>query len=220
MIESWKNNDAPELTCILNHKVEKLNNKKKGKQIVFLVECSLDDDESGASSLRNQIEQDGGLWTASEALIKDAPVLMGRYIVKNNLTKSSQEWKNVWNALKKMKSMKKTKKAPPKKVPSTVFVSVSPEKKCKHCEAWVHYKPEENAEFFGKHGSLRGVKCLGCNSDMYNNEKCRPTSKNPARTCPGRESLQCMSCYCGTCYKDKLLSDTNSSSRIKRRKLN
>ena len=203
------------MNSIIDHKIE-------NKTVEFLVEYALEDDESDASWLKSQIEQDGGLWTPARALKEDAPVLMGRYIVKHNLhNDGAKTWKKLWDALKKKNLRKKSNKgAPPRKIPKTVMVAVSPEKKCKHCEDWQHYRNEENAEFFGIRGSLQGAKCLECNGDMHKDKKCRPTSKNPGHTCSGRESNQCMSCYCGGCYKRKVLLDSNSrSSRSKRRKL-
>lgn len=214
-IATWTNRDETKMHSIIRHKIEK-------KMVVFLVEYALEDDESDASSLKGLIEQDGGLWTPARALMKDAPVLMGRYIVKHNLQyDGAQTWKKLWDALKKKNSREKSNKGtPPRKIPKTVTVVVSPKKTCDHCKDWQHYRSEENAEFFGIRGDLQGAKCLDCNGDMYKDEKCRPTSKNPGHACSGRESDQCMSCYCGGCYKNKLLSDSNSrSSRNKRRKL-
>ena len=139
-VGTWTNNDETKMNSIIDHKIE-------NKTVEFLVEYALEDDESDASLLKSQIEQDGGLWTPARALKEDAPVLMGRYIVKHNLhNDGAKTWKKLWDALKKKNLRKKSNKgAPPRKIPKTVMVAVSPEKKCKHCEDWQHYRNEENA---------------------------------------------------------------------------
>ena len=223
LVKSWTDeDDCTKMVSIIKHKV---TTEKEEKEVMFLVDYLLEDDESDSASIRVQMDKEGGLWISSENLKLDAPVLMGRYMVEHDLNiNSSKEFKEAWCALKKhmeRKSLKKTKKAAHKPVPKAVMIPVSPEKTCDHCNDWTHHKVEENADFFGIRGDLQGAKCSACNGNMHDDAKCKPSSRNPGYTCSGRETHHCMSCYCGNCYRKKvLLDDSNSSSRRpKRRKL-
>ena len=81
---------------------------------------------------------------------------------------------------------------------------------CKYCgtATWAmgNFKAEGNAKYFGPNGDIQGAKCTNCQSNLYSNKLKRRTTTNPVYCCLGRAPHQCITCYCGSCYKGKILN--------------
>ena len=188
--------DRTELLAALDHKM------KKNVPCVLL-DIAKEDGDSEFSEEQRQVEKDGGTWTTAKTAIKEGPTIVAKYMVLNKLTQQVG-WKTIWKQLKKQ--MGKTTNVKKKShTPKTIYVpKIS---NCKHCgtETWEmgNFKAEGNAKYFAPNGDMHGAKCANCNREIYSKP---PTTNNPVYCCLGRAPNQCITCYCGSCYKGKILN--------------
>ena len=117
--------------------------------------------------------------------------------------------------------VKEKKKNEKRKKPTMTIEEEINEEDCpeNHQDLSMSFNQEENAKYWKLGGSMYGVFCKGCNGSFYDSKSCRPTCKNIARTCKGREKHGCPYALCNTCFTEKLIewdSKHGSNMRTKR----
>ena len=120
----------------------------------------------------------------------------------------------------KEKIVLRKEKRETRKKPTITFEEEIDEKDCpqNHENLNILFKSEEDAAYWNPGGSMYGVFCKGCKGSFYDSKICRPTVKNPAMTCIGREEHGCAYAFCNTCYKNKLFEEDSKNGNGRRTK--
>ena len=203
--------DDTDCLAILKHKMNR-------KEPWVLLDMEEDSDNDTAE--QKQIEDDGGTWTKANNAVSDCPVMLAKYLMEHRLT-GDRPWKQVWDRIitkLKRAKMSNTKQA---KMQAPRIIYVKTQKSCQLCKdkfVSSNFAPEMNASYFGPSGDMAGEECNVCKVEPTDEGTKKLTNSKPWFCCSGREKHGCKTCYCNSCYQDKLLENDDGNKRTSRKR--
>ena len=153
------------------------------------------------------------------------PNLLNR--LRNNT--EMKENRNLFNDLgqNKREELKAKKKQLQKEMKQTAkmqaprIIYVKTQKSCQLCKdkfVSSNFAPEMNASYFGPSGDMAGEECNACKVEPTDEGTKKLTNSKPWFCCSGREKHGCKTCYCNSCYQDKLLKNDDGNKRTSRKR--
>ena len=167
-------------------------------------------------------DEDHNTWDEATGLGKDAPILVAKYLIDNDLT-SKPGWQDIWKTIKtaqEQKAARKQKKLlKQKRAEKEVYLKVGAENTCPHDhEDYVNkFTDQENdwKHWDGPNTHLN-KNCNECGGDMLG-KACEGTTAKPACCCIGRNTNFCGLCICHNC-KINVLNEEGGGRQSRRRK--